>query len=195
VPGRVRRPGPARSSAATGDAPSARPTAVTSSAASSCARARARTARIAPEGLSTVPPPVRSPVVPACGWRTDSLVLDVDRVQGLRSNIMPCQARTMVPERDEVLAAATAAAAVRDHGWRLLTGGAYVWFQQMSGSRPQRNRVHFDLTVGEDEAELRVAAVLAAGGRLVSDAQARAYWVLADPEGNEVCICTWQDRD
>jgi 4a-hydroxytetrahydrobiopterin dehydratase len=73
--------------------------------------------------------------------------------------------------------------------------GPTVWFQQLDAPRPQRNRIHFDLTVAEDEAEVRVAAALAAGGRLVSDAAARAFWLLADPEGNEVCICTWQDRD
>jgi len=73
--------------------------------------------------------------------------------------------------------------------------GPTVWFQQLDAPRPQRNRIHFDLTVAEDEAEVRIAAVLAAGGRLVSDAEARAFWILADPEGNEVCICTWQDRD
>ena len=38
-------------------------------------------------------------------------------------------------------------------------------------------------------------AALAAGGTLVSDACAPAFWVLADAEGNEVCVCTWQDRD
>ena len=73
--------------------------------------------------------------------------------------------------------------------------GPTVWLQQLEAPRPQRNRVHFDLTVAEDEAEDRVSAVLAAGGRLVSDKNARAFWVVADPEGNEVCICTWQDRD
>ena len=73
--------------------------------------------------------------------------------------------------------------------------GPTVWFQQLDAPRPQRNRIHFDLTVAEDEAEARVAAALSAGGRLVSDAQARAFWILADPEDNEVCICTWQDRD
>ena len=73
--------------------------------------------------------------------------------------------------------------------------GPTVWFQQLDAPRPQRNRIHFDLTVAEDEAEVRIAAALAAGGRLVSDAEARAFWILADPEGNEVCICTWQDRD
>ncbi len=33
-----------------------------------------------------------------------------------------------------------------------------VWFQQMDAPRPQRNRIHLDLTVPHDEAERRVAA-------------------------------------
>ena len=70
-----------------------------------------------------------------------------------------------------------------------------IWFQQMDAPRPQRNRVHFDITVAHDEAESRVRAVLAAGGRLLDDSYARSFWVLADPEGNEACICTWTDRD
>lgn len=73
--------------------------------------------------------------------------------------------------------------------------GPTVWFQQMDAPRPQRNRIHFDITVAHDEAERRVQAALAAGGVLVSDAHARSFWVLADPEGNEVCVCTWQDRE
>ena len=70
-----------------------------------------------------------------------------------------------------------------------------VWFQQMDGPRPERNRLHLDVTVAHDEGLARVRAALAAGGRLVSDDAARAFWVLADAEGNEVCVCTWQDRD
>lgn len=72
--------------------------------------------------------------------------------------------------------------------------GPPVWFQQMDAPRPQRNRIHVDVTVAHDLAEARVAAALAAGGRLVSDANARSWWVLADAEGNEACVCTWQDR-
>ena len=49
--------------------------------------------------------------------------------------------------------------------------------------------------VPHDVAEERMAAALAAGGHLVSDARAKAFWILADVEGNEACICTWQDRD
>jgi 4a-hydroxytetrahydrobiopterin dehydratase len=70
-----------------------------------------------------------------------------------------------------------------------------IWFQQMDAPRPQRNRVHFDITVAHDEAEDRVRAALGAGGRLVDDSFARSFWVLADAEGNEVCVCTWTDRD
>ena len=73
--------------------------------------------------------------------------------------------------------------------------GPAVWFQQMDAPRPQRNRIHLDVTVAHDEAPARVAAALAAGGRLVSDTRAPAFWVLADPEGNEACVCTWQARD
>jgi 4a-hydroxytetrahydrobiopterin dehydratase len=73
--------------------------------------------------------------------------------------------------------------------------GPAVWFQQMDAPRPQRNRLHLDVTVPHDVAEERVAAAVAAGGRLVSDARAPAFWVLADVEGNEACVCTWQARD
>jgi 4a-hydroxytetrahydrobiopterin dehydratase len=69
------------------------------------------------------------------------------------------------------------------------------WFQQMDESRPQRNRIHLDVIVPHDVAEQRVADAIAAGGHLVSDRRARAFWVLADAEGNEACVCTWQDRD
>jgi len=73
--------------------------------------------------------------------------------------------------------------------------GPCFWFQRMDEPRPQRNRIHFDITVPHNEAEARIAAALAAGGHLVSDAHARAFWILADAEGNEICVCTWQDRD
>ena len=72
--------------------------------------------------------------------------------------------------------------------------GPAIWFQQMDAPRPQRNRIHFDICVPHDEAQRRIAAGLAAGGRLTYDAEAPAFWVLADPEGNEVCVTTWQGR-
>lgn len=68
--------------------------------------------------------------------------------------------------------------------------GPAFWFQQMDEPRPQRNRMHVDVWVPYDVAEARIAAAVAAGGRLVSDAHAPAFWVLADPEGNEACVGT-----
>jgi 4a-hydroxytetrahydrobiopterin dehydratase len=73
--------------------------------------------------------------------------------------------------------------------------GPTLWFQQMDEPRVQRNRIHFDIVVPHDEAQRRLDASLAAGGTLVSDAHAPSFWVLADREGNEICICTWQARD
>ncbi len=73
--------------------------------------------------------------------------------------------------------------------------GPTIWFQQMNASRPQRNRIHINVCVPHDEAHQRIAATLAAGGTLIYDAEAPAFWVLADPEGNEACITTWQGRE
>jgi 4a-hydroxytetrahydrobiopterin dehydratase len=72
--------------------------------------------------------------------------------------------------------------------------GPQVWFQETptpGAPAGQRNRLHVDVTVGTlEEAAERRAAVEAAGGRLVTDEHAPAWWVYADPDGNEVCICT-----
>ncbi len=73
--------------------------------------------------------------------------------------------------------------------------GAAFWFQQMDAPRPQRNRIHIDVSVPHDQAEARIQAAIAAGGRLVSDRHAPSWWVLADPEGNEACVATWMGRD
>jgi 4a-hydroxytetrahydrobiopterin dehydratase len=73
--------------------------------------------------------------------------------------------------------------------------GPPFWFQRMDEPRPQRNRVHIDLFVPHDQAEARIATAVAAGGRVVSDRYAPAWWTLADPEGNEVDVATWMGRD
>ncbi|UFU07736.1 VOC family protein [Ruania halotolerans] len=70
-----------------------------------------------------------------------------------------------------------------------------VWFQQMDAPRPQRNRIHVDVCVPQDVAEARVAAAVAAGGVLLSDDRAPSFWVLADLEGNEACVCTSFGRE
>ena len=64
-----------------------------------------------------------------------------------------------------------------------------VWFQRVSGPRAGRNRIHVDVYVPPEQAQERVAAVVVAGGRLVSDDHAPSWWVMADAEGNELCVC------
>ncbi|WP_199711113.1 VOC family protein [Tessaracoccus antarcticus] len=71
--------------------------------------------------------------------------------------------------------------------------GPVVTFQQMDEPRPQRSRIHVDVSVPRDQVEQRVAAALAAGGHMVSDANAPHWWTLADAEGNEVDIAPWAD--
>ena len=73
--------------------------------------------------------------------------------------------------------------------------GPSIWFQPMDAPRPQRNRVHVDVFVPNDMAEARVAAALAAGGRLVDGSHAPDWWTLADLEGNEVDVATTFNRD
>jgi 4a-hydroxytetrahydrobiopterin dehydratase len=72
--------------------------------------------------------------------------------------------------------------------------GPAVWFQDKKHVAP-RNRIHVDLSLPHDVAEQRVAAILAAGGRMLGDRYAPAWWSLIDPEGNVVDIATWQGRE
>ncbi len=69
-----------------------------------------------------------------------------------------------------------------------------LWFQDTDPHAEPRQRFHIDVRVPPEEAERRIAAGLAAGGSLVSEAQAPRFVVLADPEGNKVCICTHVTR-
>ena len=51
------------------------------------------------------------------------------------------------------------------------------------------------LSTWQDQAETRIAAAIDAGGRIVNDTHAPEWWTLADPEGNEVDVAPWPDRD
>jgi len=70
-----------------------------------------------------------------------------------------------------------------------------VWFQESDSEARDRQRWHLDVSVPHDVAQERIKAALDAGGTLVSDERAPAFWVLADADGNQACICTWESRD
>jgi 4a-hydroxytetrahydrobiopterin dehydratase len=69
-----------------------------------------------------------------------------------------------------------------------------LWFQGTDPHETPRQRFHVDLWVPPEVAEERIAAGIAAGGRVTYDKEAPSFTVLADPEGNKVCICTCLDR-
>jgi 4a-hydroxytetrahydrobiopterin dehydratase len=96
---------------------------------------------------------------------------------------------TIQPFWAAVLAMSAADNDVQDPAGALPT----VWFQP-SGSSEPRQHWHPDVWVDPAQVQPRIDAAVAAGGTLVSDAEAPSFWVLADPEGNKVCLCTWQER-
>lgn len=69
-----------------------------------------------------------------------------------------------------------------------------LWFQQTDSTAPDRQRFHLDIEVPREQVEARIAAAINAGGRLVDETAAPRFWVLADPEGNKVCLCTAEGR-
>ncbi len=74
--------------------------------------------------------------------------------------------------------------------------GAPFWFEQMNEPRGDGGgAIHVAIWVPYEQAEARIEAALAAGGRLVRDAFAPSWWTLADPAGNEADIATVKGRD
>ena len=74
--------------------------------------------------------------------------------------------------------------------------GPAFWFESMDEPRPGGGgAIHVGVWVPHDQAEARVAAALAAGGRMVRDDFAPTWWTLADAAGNEADIATVTGRD
>jgi 4a-hydroxytetrahydrobiopterin dehydratase len=74
--------------------------------------------------------------------------------------------------------------------------GPAFWFEPMDQPRPDGGgAIHVAIWVPFELAEARVAAALAAGGHLVRDNFAPAWWTLADAAGNEADVATTASRD
>jgi 4a-hydroxytetrahydrobiopterin dehydratase len=69
--------------------------------------------------------------------------------------------------------------------------GSTVWMQELKEAKPLRHAMHVDVSVARDHVEERLAAALAAGGRVVSESD--EHWTLADRAGNKVDITAWPD--
>jgi len=74
--------------------------------------------------------------------------------------------------------------------------GPSFWFEPMNEARPGGlGAIHVAIWVPYEQAEARIAAALAAGGRMVRDEFAPSWWTLADAAGNEADIATTMGRD
>ena len=76
-----------------------------------------------------------------------------------------------------------------------------IWFQQIDDKDAtdearlaQRNRIHFDLDVPDDQVQGLIDAALATGGRVSDDSHAPARWTITDPEGNEADLTVGAPR-
>ncbi len=67
---------------------------------------------------------------------------------------------------------------------------ATLWFQHCEPHAEPTQRFHLDVRVPPEIASQRIEAGLAAGGTLMSEERKPRFVVLADPQGNKVCICT-----
>ena len=73
---------------------------------------------------------------------------------------------------------------------------APFWFEEMEELRSDGSgTIHLVVWVPWDQAEPRVAAGLAAGGRIVRHNVEENFWTLADPAGNEVDVATTPSPD
>jgi 4a-hydroxytetrahydrobiopterin dehydratase len=71
--------------------------------------------------------------------------------------------------------------------------GSTVWMQDLDPAKSLQHAMHVDVSVANELAQHRLAAALAAGGRIVDGSNAPAAWILADRAGNRVCIAAWPD--
>lgn len=69
------------------------------------------------------------------------------------------------------------------------------FFEKMEEARPGGlGAIHLVVWVPYEQADSRIVAALAAGGRMVSDRFAPSWWTLADAAGNEIDIATTRAR-
>jgi 4a-hydroxytetrahydrobiopterin dehydratase len=74
--------------------------------------------------------------------------------------------------------------------------GPLFWFEHMDEPRSDGGgAIHVAVWVPYEQAKARIAAALAAGGRMVRDEFAPSWWTLADAAGNEADIATAMGRD
>lgn len=69
-----------------------------------------------------------------------------------------------------------------------------LWFQTTDEHDEPRQRFHLDITLPPEVATERIEAAVAAGGTVVDREVEPRFVVLADQQGNKVCVCTHVGR-
>ena len=71
--------------------------------------------------------------------------------------------------------------------------GPKLVLQQVAEPKTGKNRLHVDLEVAAVDVDAEVARLEGLGARRLDDAPVEEHgmrwWVMADPEGNEFCVC------
>ena len=68
---------------------------------------------------------------------------------------------------------------------------AAFWFEKMDEPRADgKGALHIVVSVPLEQTQARIDAAIAAGGRIVYDANAPAWWTLEDPAGNQADIAS-----
>ncbi|WP_100448477.1 VOC family protein [Glycomyces xiaoerkulensis] len=114
-----------------------------------------------------------------------------DRLQELELALDTPASEAVRPFWAAVLGGGEAGGEILDPAGRLPP----LWFQATDSTAPDRQRFHLDVTVPPEVADRRIAAAVAAGGRVVDESRAPAFVVVADPDGNKACICTELGRE
>ncbi len=73
--------------------------------------------------------------------------------------------------------------------------GPHLMFHELRDPRAGRGRTHIDVSVPAEEAEKRVQAAVAAGGRIVKAYEDQRTWILASPDNHGVDIAGWADLE
>lgn len=140
-------------------------------------------------------------------WR-----LEASHVEQARAVSAVARAQGAAPDRAAVQEVQLAIAAKREAidlpFWRAVLGygpmaddnavdplghGSTVWMQEIDAAKALRHAMHIDVSVAREHIAARLAAAVAAGGRIVDESRAPSHWTLSDRAGNRVCLCAWPD--
>jgi len=77
--------------------------------------------------------------------------------------------------------------------WDPFRRGPALWFQRTES--PDPSRFHIDVSVADDRGDPVLDEVVAAGGTRIDERFRPSFTVVADGDGNRLCICVQEGRD